>query len=85
MNDWLLTACLVAPLVACIGAGARAVRARRRPMHYRVGYDALHPLPNVAPRPVPPVETRPENPMHMMVVARPTYRWWDASERERGY
>ena len=72
-------------LLACIALATRAVwqRQRRPPMHYRAGYDATHPLPDVAPRVVPPVETRPENPMRdTLVVARPARLWWDTTERK---
>ena len=36
-------------------------RALRRPRrHYKVGYDAMHPLPDTQPRPVPPVVPPPD-------------------------
>jgi hypothetical protein len=62
---------------------------RRPPMHYRVGYDATHPLPPVDPRPVPPGS--PERAAHDATVAGifgPEYRivarplGWDAQPRE---
>ena len=74
--------CLIAPLVGCAGWALLCVRARRpRPaLRYPVGVDALHRLPDVAPRPVPPLDT-PENPMRdTLIVARPL--WWDTTERK---
>ena len=77
-------ACLasaVGILLACIALAARAVwQRRRRPvLRYPVGQDATHPRPDVAPRPVPPLDP-PENPMRdTFVVARPARLWWDTT------
>ena len=75
--------CLGAPLVGVAAWALLCVRRRRPARHYRVGYDALHPLPDVRPRAIPPVETRPENPMRdTLVIARPARLWWDMTERK---
>ena len=84
--------CLGAPLVGCVGWALLCVRRRSRPaLRYRVGYDALHALPPMPTRPIPPAAYEQHyrtvrgiwqpNPMtDTLVVARPL--GWDAQPRK---
>lgn len=88
--------CLVAPLVALVaGVAWHTLRPRRRPAyHYRAGFDACHPLPDVAPRVLAPLDYEahyrtvrgiwePNAMKDTIVVARPL--GWDAQPRSKEY